>query len=91
MIIDPRRSGCIIWFMSKRKVQTINGTLEECADRIIKYITKYELDEETKEEKLIQWCYIKLDTTCSIGKLYAEYFKDKGIKFDTIKVALDIL
>lgn len=86
MIIDPRRNNCTIWFLNKSKVQSINGNPEECVNRIIKYATK-----EGKTEKIIQWCKIRLDVTGSVGKYYAELFRDKGIEFEAVKIVTDVL
>ena len=91
MIIDPGRSGCTIWFLNKSKLQVINGTPEECVNRIGKYAIKYILNEETKIEEKVQWCKIRLDTSGGIGKLYADLFRDKGIEFDAVKIVMDIL
>jgi len=91
MIIDPRKSNCIIWFMNKSKMQSLNGKPEECVNRIVKYATKYVLDKETKEDKIVQWCKIRLDVTGSVGKLYADLFREKGIEFEAVKIVLDIL
>jgi len=87
MIIDPGRSGCTIWFLNKSKMQVINGTPEECVDRVVKFV----LDKETKIEEKVQWCKIRLDTSGGIGKLYADIFRDKGIEFDAVKIVMDIL
>jgi len=91
MIIDPRKSNCVIWFLNKSKMQSLNGTPEECVNRIIKYSTKYVLDKETKEDKIVQWCKIRLDTSGGIGKLYGDLFREKEIEFEAVKIVLDIL
>jgi len=91
MIIDPRRNNCIIWFVNKSKRQSIVGTPEECVDRIVKYATKNVMDKGTGKEERLQWCKIRLDVTGSIGKLYADYFREKGIKFDAVKFVTDVV
>ncbi|AHF08577.1 hypothetical protein [Desulfitobacterium metallireducens] len=91
MIIDPRVSGCFIWFMDKSKVQYINGSPKKCVDRIIKYATKLEIDEEIKENKRIQWCPIRIDLSGSVGKTYAKYLQENKIKFDVAKWVTDII
>ena len=91
MIIDPRIDRCIIWFLDKPKFQYINGAPGECVNRIVKYATRYEVDEETKEEKRIQWCPIKLDTTGCAGKTYADHFRENKIEFEVVKFVTDIL
>jgi len=91
MIIDPGRNGCKIWFINKSKMQTINGTPEECIDRIIKYAVKFVLDKETKIEEKVQWCKIRLDTSGSVGKFYADLFRDKDVEFEAIKIVMDVV
>jgi len=91
MIIDPRKSNCIIWFLNKSKMQSLNGTPEECVDRIIKYATKYVIDKESGVEKIVQWYKIRLDVTGSIGKLYADLFREKEIEFEAVKIVLDVV
>lgn len=91
MIIDPRRSGCTIWFINKSKMQFLNGNYEECINRIYNFVIKTVTDEETKEEKKIQLYPIKLDTSGTIGKLYSDIFKQRGIEFEAIKIVMDIL
>lgn len=91
MNLDPRIDRCIIWFIDKCKVQIINGTPLECINRIVKYALKSEFNERKQENMLMQWCNIRLDTSGSVGKLYAEQFKKYGIKFDIVKYVNDIL
>jgi len=91
MIIDPGRNSCTIWFINKSKMQTIVGNPKECVDRIVKYITKIVIDKETGENNIIQWCKIRLDVTGSVGKLYADLFREGGIEFEAVKIVVDIL
>jgi len=91
MIIDPGRNSCKIWLVNKSKMQNINGNPEECVDRIIKYAVKSVLDKESGIEEKVQWCKIRLDVTGSVGKLYADLFRNKGIEFDAVKIVLDVV
>lgn len=92
MIIDPRVDRCIIWFINKPKVQIINGSPKECIDRIIRYATKIEADEETGEEKRIQIYPIRLDTTGGYaGKVYADHLRENKIEFEVVKFVTDLI
>ena len=91
MIIDPGRTGCTVWFINKSKMQSINGTPEECVDRIVKYAIKNVLDKESGLSEKVQLCKIRLDTSGGIGKLYADIFRDKGIEFDAVKIVMDVV
>lgn len=72
-------------------MQTIVGNPKECVNRIFKYITKNVIDKETGENKIVQWCKIRLDVTGSVGKLYADLFRERSIEFDAVKIVMDIL
>jgi hypothetical protein len=80
MIIDPDRQGCTIWFGDK--VQHIDGTPEQCCDKIINFITRLYKDKYGVlcREQIYD---IKLDIT-GIGRVYAEYFVRCDIEFQRV-------
>jgi hypothetical protein len=44
MIIDPSRTGCTVWMGNK--FQILTGSIDECCERIIKFITR-DISEES--------------------------------------------
>jgi len=77
MIIDPDRNGCTIW--EGNNVQYIRDNAQDCAKKIIEYVT-YPIEDGTRS----QWNFnILLDTT-AIGYIYADLFKQHGIKFEKV-------
>lgn len=79
MIIDPDRDGCTIW--EGTRVQHIKGNVEECCQRIMKYVSR--LNENTGR---LEQAYfnIGLDVT-TMGIAFADWFNRNNIEFSEIK------
>lgn len=98
MIIDPDRNGCTVWMGNK--FQILTGSIDECCERIIKFITR-DISEESelyrrcfnfinfKKSKCTitgkeQWLFDVYLDTVGIGKAYADYFDHYGIIYEKV-------
>ena len=82
MILDPCRDGIEIWYGNQ--VQHMKGSVDECVDKIIKFITV--LDEKGNRKQVI----VPLLDICGDGKHWQYVFENNGIEIIEVMAGIII-